>query len=116
MIKRQRRSAECWKEVIEDFLKSGLSQQKYEQKHKICRATLRLWSKRLGIPLSQLKRSCKVVKEPPLSFIEVTPLGNANSSTPLLKLEVIFPQGHSFKLETKGTWEQAGSFIKSLMR
>ena len=116
MIKRERRSAECWKEVIKDFLKSGLSQQKYEQKHKICRATLRAWSKRLGIPLSQWKRSSKVVKEPPLSFIEVTPLGSAKPSPPLLKLEIIFPQGHSFKLETEGTWEQAGSFIKALMR
>ena len=40
MIKRERRSAECWKEVIKDFLKSGLSQQKYEQKHKICRVSV----------------------------------------------------------------------------
>lgn len=115
MVEKQRRSAEYWKEVIEDFLKSGLSQQKYEKKNKVCRATLRAWSKRLSIPISQGRRSSKVVKELPLSFIEVAPLGVAKVSSPLLKLEITFPQGHSFKLETEGTWEQAGSFIKVLM-
>ena len=115
MVARQRRSAEYWKEVIEDFVKSGLNQQEYEQKHKICRATLRAWSKRLGIPINQRKRSLKVSEEPSLSFIEVCPIERDRPSSSLLKLEIMFPQGHSLKLETEGAWEQAGSFIKALV-
>jgi hypothetical protein len=116
VVARPIRSAEYWKEVIRDFLKSGLSQQKYEQKHKICRVTLRAWSKRLGIPISQRRRTPKVGEEPSLSFIEVCPIEKGRPFSSLLKLEITFPQGHSLKLETEGAWDQAGSFIKALVR
>jgi hypothetical protein len=115
MVARQRQSAGYWKEVIEDFLKSGLSQQRYEQEHKICRATLRAWSKKLEIPINQRKRSPKVSEEPSLSFIEVCPIERARPPSSLLKVEIMFPQGHSLKFETEGAWEQAGSFIKALV-
>ena len=56
MIARKRRSAEYWKEVLEDFLKSGKSQKEYAQEKKISRVTLLAWSKKLGIPLSGKKQ------------------------------------------------------------
>lgn len=123
MVERQRKSAEYWKEIIEDFLKSGVSQKEYEQEHKICRATLLAWSKRLCIPLNQrkkpfkfkIKKDFKIEKEPPLLFRDVQILGRAKMSSPSLKIEIIFPQGHTLKLETEGTWEQAGTFIKALV-
>jgi hypothetical protein len=114
MSSRERKPAEYWKEVIEDFLKSGKSQKEYVQEKKMSRVTLLAWSKRLNIPLSQVRKSPKVDKKLPLTFSEVQILGRAKVSSSL-KIEVIFPQGHILKVETEGTWEEAGTFIKSVM-
>jgi hypothetical protein len=35
---------------------------------------------------------------------------------PSLKIEIIFPQGHTLKFETEGRLEEAGTFIKALVR
>lgn len=113
MITRQRKSAEYWKEVIEDFLKSGKAQTEYAREHKINRVTLLAWSKRLGLPLSQ-KKATKIDKELPLTFTDIQVLGKAKKSSPL-KIEILFPQGHILKLETEGTWEEAGAFIKAMV-
>lgn len=116
MVVRQRRSAEYWKEVIEDFLKSGMLQKDYAKEHNICRATLSAWSRRLGIPLSS-RRGFKSEKEPPLemSFIDIEPLGRAKMCSSALKIEISFPHGHTLKLESDGTWEEAGAFIRALV-
>jgi hypothetical protein len=115
MVERKKRSAEYWKEVVEDFLKSGKSQKEYVQEKKMSRVTLLAWSKRLNIPLSQRKKSLKVDRELPLTFTDVQVLGRIKAPSPSLKIEVIFPQGHILKLETERTWEEAGTFIKALM-
>lgn len=115
MVEGSRKSAEYWKEVIKEFLLSGLSQEAYVREHKICRATLSTWSKRLKIPLSQRRKSPKVWKEPPLSFIEVKPSESFKAVSSSLKVEILFPQGHTLKLETEGTFAEAGIFIKTLV-
>lgn len=117
MLKNERRSAEEWQEIIEDFLKSGMLQKDYAREHKISRATLSAWGKRLGIPLSTRGRQLKVDKEfcPPLSFIDIEPL-KGMEAPPCLKMELIFPQGHILKLETVAGWEGAGIFIRALVR
>lgn len=114
MSKKQRKSAEYWKETIEDFLKSRKSQKDYTQENNISRAALWAWSKQLGIPLSQRKRRPKVEEKPLISFIDVQPMGRAKASSSL-KIEIIFSQGHTLKLETEGTWEEAGTFIKAVL-
>ena len=115
MSTRQKKSADYWKGVIEDFLKSQKSQKEYAQENKISRATLWSWSKQLGIPLHQRKRRPKVDKDPPLKFTDVQILGRIKVPSSL-KIEIIFPQGHTLKLETEGAWEEAGTFIKALVR
>ena len=78
MSVRQRKSPEYWKEVIEDFLKSGKTQKEYTTENKISRAAIWSWSKQLGIPLNQRKRLPKVDKvdkDPPLKFTDVQILG-----------------------------------------
>ena len=110
MSSRERKPTEYWKEVIEDFLKSGKTQKEYALEHKISRVTLLKWSKRLGMPLGRRKRSFKVGKEVPLTFTDIQVFGRAKVSSSL-KIEVIFPQGHILKIETEGTWEEAGSFV-----
>ena len=59
--------------MIEDFLRSNKSQEKYVQEHNICRATLLVWSRRLDISLSDRVRYPKAEKGPPLpmSFIDI---------------------------------------------
>lgn len=114
MSKRQRKSAEHWKETLEDFLKSRKNQKEYTQQHNISRAALWAWSKQLGIPLSQRKRRPKVEEKPLISFIDVQPMGRAKASSSL-KIEITFSQGHTLKLETEGTWEEAGTFIKAVL-
>jgi hypothetical protein len=115
MADRPRKSEEYWKEVIKDFLLSGLSQENYTRKHKICRATLLAWSKRLEIPLGGQGKSPQVHKKPSLSFIEVKPSENFMAVASSLKVEIYFSQGHKLKLETEGDWSKAGVFIKTLM-
>lgn len=116
MLKSARRSAEEWKEIIEDFLKSGMNQKDYAREHELSRATLSAWGKRLGIPLSTRGRQLKVDKEfcPPLSFIAMEPLKTMGGPSSL-KMEIIFPQGHILKLETAGGWEDTGTFIRALV-
>jgi hypothetical protein len=116
MRESKRRSAEDWKETIEDFLKSGMLQKDYARDHKICRATLSVWGKRLGIPLNTRERHPKLdkVSALPMSFIDIEPLGRIKMPSSL-KIEIIFPQGHTIKLETEGNWEEAGTFIRSLV-
>ena len=115
MADRSRKSEDYWKEVIKDFLLSGLSQENYTRKHKICRATLLAWSKRLEIPLGGRKKCPQAQKEPPLSFIEVKPSGNFMAGASSLKVEIYFSQGHKLKFETGGDWAKAGLFVKTLM-
>lgn len=115
MVIRRRQSAEYWKEVIEDFLKSGMIQKDYAREKKICRATLLAWSKRLGISLSQRGKMPKIDKEPALTFTNVQVLGKIKVASPSLKIEIFFPQGHTLKLETEGGWEQVGVFIKAVV-
>lgn len=112
---RQKKSAEYWKAVIEDFLKSQKSQKEYTQENKISRAALWSWSKQLGIPLNQRKKRLKIEEELPLKFTDIEILGKVKVPSSL-KIEMIFPQGHTLKLETSGTWEEAGTFIKALVR
>ncbi len=112
---RQRQSAEYWKEVIEDFLKSSKNQKEYTEENKISRATLWSWSKQLGIPLNQRKRCSEIEKDSLLSFVEVQPIEKTQRPSSL-KMEIIFPQGHTLKLEIEGRWEDAGTFIKTLVR
>lgn len=114
MARKPRKSAEQWKEVIKDFLASGWSQQKYVREHNICRETLSVWSKRLGIPLSQ-QRKAPTSQEGLLSFIEINSSESFKSVSPSLKVEILFPQGHTLKLETQGTFAEAGLFIKTLV-
>ena len=116
MTNSKRRSAEGWKEIIEDFLKSGLLQKDYAREHKICRATLSTWGKRLGIPLNTRGRYPKLDKVSvlPMSFIDIEPLGRIKMPSSL-KIEILFPQGHTLKLETEGSWEDAGVFIRTLV-
>jgi hypothetical protein len=114
MSKRQRKNAEYWKRTIEDFLKSQKSQKEYTQENNISRVALWTWSKQLGIPLSQRKRSSKTETKPVLSFIDVQPVGRAERSS-FLKIEIIFPQGHTLKIETEGRWEEVGTFIKAVL-
>lgn len=115
MAEKTRKSAEYWKEVINDFLLSGLSQEKYVQKHKICRATLLAWSKRLEVPLSKGRKLSQVQKESLLSFIEIKPSESFMTATSSLKVEIYFPQGHKLKFEAEGDWSKAGIFVKTLM-
>lgn len=115
MVERPRKSEEYWKEVIKDFFLSGLSQENYARKHKICRPTLLAWSKRLGIPLGRQGKSPQVHKKPSLSFIEVKSSENFMAIASSLKVEIYFPQGHKLKLETEGDWSKVGIFIKTLM-
>jgi hypothetical protein len=115
MVVKQKRSAEYWKEVIEDFLKSGMLQKEYVKKHNISRATFSAWSRRLGIPLSGQRRNFKSEKEPlPISFIDIEPMGRAKMPSSL-KIEISFPQGHTLKLAAEGTWEEVGTLIKAMM-
>lgn len=116
MTNSKRRSAEDWKEIINDFLKSGMHQKDYARDRNICRATLSTWGKRLGIPLNTRGRYPKLdkVSALPLSFIDIEPLGRIKVPS-ALKIEIVFPQGHTLKLETKGSWEEAGTFIRSLV-
>jgi hypothetical protein len=116
MGRKSKKSAEYWREVIKDFFLSGLSQEQYVREHNICRATLFSWSKRLEIPLSRQRTSPKVQKETSLSFIEVNPPDNCFKAVSIpLKVEILFPQGHTIKLETEGTFAEAGAFIKTLV-
>lgn len=115
MSPRQRKPVEYWKEVIEDFLKSGKSQKQYSQDNKISRATLWMWSNHFGISLNRRgKTSPKVDKDLPLTFTDVQILGRPKVS-PLLKIEIIFSQGHTLKLEIEESWKEAGTFIKALV-
>jgi transposase-like protein len=119
MVARQRRPAEFWQEVVEDFLKSGLLQKEYAQEHNICRATLSAWIRRLRVPLGQNEENSEVEGKEgcslPLSFIDVESLGRMKIS-PSLKMEISFPQGHRLKIEADGGWEEAGVFVKALVR
>ena len=119
MVARQRRSTEFWQEVVEDFLKSGMLQKDYAQEHSICRATLSSWVRRLRSPLEQHEKSVEIEgKEEcslPLSFIDVEPLRGVRIA-PSLKMEISFPQGHKLKIEADGGWEEAGTFVKALVR
>ena len=115
MAKGSRKSAEYWKEVIKDFLLSGLSQENYVRERNICRATLLAWSRRLEIPLSPGRKSPQVKKEPSLSFIEVNPSETFKRISSSLKIEILFPQGYTLKLETEGSFEEAGIFVKTLV-
>jgi hypothetical protein len=116
MLKSARRSAEEWKAIIEDFLKSGMLQKDYAGEHELSRATLSAWGKRLGIPLSTRGRQIKVDKEfsPSMSFIDIEPLRTIGIPS-ALKMEIIFPQGHILKLETASGWESVGAFIRDLV-
>ncbi|MBA3814693.1 MAG: hypothetical protein H0X26_09500 [Alphaproteobacteria bacterium] len=116
MTKSKRRSAENWKEIIDDFLKSGMLQKDYARDHKICRATLSTWGKRLGIPLNT-RGGCsnlEKVSALPMSFIDIEPLRRIKE-TSALKIEIVFTQGHTLKLETEGSWEETGTLIRSLV-
>lgn len=119
MVIRQRRSAEFWQEVVEDFLKSGMLQKEYAQEHNLCRATLSVWVRRLRVPLEQHEEGSESGRDKessfPLSFIDVEPLGRMKIS-PSLKMEISFPQGHRLKIEADGSWEEAGTFVKALVR
>lgn len=115
MADRSRKSEDYWKEVIKDFLLSGLSQEEYAREHKLCRATLLAWSKRLEIPLGRRRKSPQVHKEASVSFIEVNPSENFMAIPFSLKVEIYFPQGHKLKFETGGDWSKAGLFVKTLM-
>lgn len=115
MDRSEQRSADYWKAVIEDFLKSKKSQKEYTNENKISRAALWSWSKQLGIPLNRKKKHEKDAGEesPALSFVEVQPISRTSVCS---SIEVIFPQGHILKLAAEGTWEEVGIFIKTMMR
>lgn len=119
MVARQRRPAEFWQEVVEDFLKSGMLQKEYAREHNICRATLSAWIRRLRIPLGQNEGNSEVDGKEgcslPLSFIDVKPLRGVRI-TPSLKMEISFPQGHRLKIEADAGWGEAGAFVKALVR
>ena len=118
MIKKQWRSAEDWKEIIEEFLKSGASQKVFTEKHGLCRATLADWSKKLGIPLSNRRRSLKKQKEQTsLTFLEIDapqPFVSPPFAS-VMKWEVSWPQGPTLKVEGGGTWEQSSILLKTFM-
>lgn len=119
MVGRQRRSAEFWQEVVEDFLKSGRLQREYAREHNLCRATLSAWIRRLRVSLGQQEENSETQEREesslPLSFIDVEPLRGVRLP-PSLKMEISFPQGHRLKIEADGGWEEVGTFVKALVR
>ena len=124
MKKRGQKGAEHWERVIQEFLGSGISQKDFIEKHGLCRATLWDWSKRLGIALSNRRRTPKIkesakIKKPeaPLTFLEVKPSKAFSllSSPSAIKCELSFPQGPTLKIESGATWEQVGQLLKTLV-
>jgi len=101
-----------WKQTLEHFLSSGLSQTEYTKQYKISLGSLHKWSKILAISLKPSNRvSCK--KEPELlSFIELQSAVHP-VQTPL-KLEILGAEGCTVKAEITAGWDQVIALLKAL--
>lgn len=110
-----KRSAEYWQEVMKDFMNSGKRANVYIREHNLCHGTFYEWRKRLGLSVGR-KQDSTHEELPPFSFIEVTSSKALEGPSSLIRCEVAFSQGHTLKLEMQATCEQAGNFLKTLMR
>ena len=109
-----KRPAEYWQEVMKDFIKSGKRASVYAREHNLCRGTFYEWKKRLGLSIGR-KQDLTHEGHSPFSFIEVSSSKILEGSSPLIRCEVAFSQGHTLKLEMQATCEQVGSFLKTLI-
>ncbi|OJX13131.1 MAG: hypothetical protein BGO77_08565 [Caedibacter sp. 37-49] len=103
-----------WQQTIEKFLSSGLSQDEYAKQHKISKASLYKWSKRLSIPLTAFKKTPLESQAQPLTFIKIPSVSVSRDSIPL-KLEIMGVRGSSIKAEMSVVLEQVASLLKALI-
>lgn len=117
-----------WRSVLEDFAISDFKVGQYCQEHKMSKASLYHWSRRLGIPLKNresLTDTDQVRKdnhqgnpaqeESPFSFTELNISPSADSSSRPVKLELLLAQGRLLRIEATTSWEGVIGMIKTLV-
>ena len=118
------RSLEEWKEIIEDWEKSGLSTHAYAIQKELCPATFHNWKKRINPPSVPSQAFPDFIKKPDLKpmvslqdlFVPLTESSPPiDSSTSSQKIEVTFAQGHRLCLQGPFDWEDLSSWLTPLL-
>jgi len=109
---------EKWKEIIEDWQKSGYSQHAYCLRKKICLTTFCIWYKKVTSP-----QASDLTQDLGLSSLKdfFVPLTVTSSeacldfSSSIQKMEVIFAGGHRLSLQGPFDWEELNSWLTPLL-
>lgn len=117
MTKRVHRGIEGWREIVEQFEQSGLTQMEFAKAHGLCRATLCAWIGRFKEPTGEKTAVSAVMNPPSFAFLELNPSkeGPAFPFPRSVRCEIAFSEGLRLKIESGVAWDQVQGFIQTFL-